>query len=76
MEFLADQLSAAGAISAPVYLLVLLAGVASALSPCFVPVLALFGGYIGGYTAGTAASPPRLTAAFTLGQALVWQWSA
>jgi cytochrome c-type biogenesis protein len=70
MEYVMQQLVAAGSISPFVYLLVLLAGVASALSPCFVPVLAMFGGYVGGYAKEANRQPTGMAIAFTLGQAL------
>ncbi len=70
MEFILAQLGAVGAISPLVYGLVLLGGIASALSPCFVPILTMFGGYIGGYAKDSSRHPAGMAAAFTLGQAL------
>ncbi len=70
MEYILERISAVGAISPLVYLLVLFGGVASALSPCFVPILTLFGGYIGGYAHDASKHPLRMAAAFTFGQAL------
>lgn len=74
MEWVMQQLLAVGAVSPLVYGLVLLAGVASALSPCFVPVLTLFAGYIGGYAQDPAKQPLRIAAAFTTGQVAVLAW--
>lgn len=70
MAYVMEQLSITSAISPLVYLLVLLGGLASALSPCFIPVLAMFGGYIGGYAQDQTRQPLRLAVAFTIGQAL------
>lgn len=70
MQFITEQLADAGAISLLVYVLVLLAGVVSALSPCFVPVLTMFGGYVTGYAKETTRQPLRMVAAFTGGQAV------
>jgi cytochrome c-type biogenesis protein len=65
-----EQLSVTSGISPFVYLLILFGGVASALSPCFVPVLTMFGGYIGGYAQDQTRQPLRMALAFTFGQAL------
>jgi len=70
MEYVMEQLSMAGGVSPVVYALVLLGGIASAVSPCFFPVLAMFGGYVGGYAQDPAKHPPRMALAFTIGQAL------
>lgn len=70
MDFVMEQLSATATISPLVYLLVLLGGTVSALSPCFVPVLTMFGGYVGGYVKDSARYPLRMSIAFTSGQAL------
>jgi cytochrome c-type biogenesis protein len=53
-----------------VYGLVLAAGIASALSPCYVPVLALFAGYVGGYAPQHKAGGIRLALPFVLGNAV------
>lgn len=71
MQYVIDQLNAAGTITPLVYALVLLGGIASALSPCFVPVLTMFGGYVGGYAKDSGKQPAGMAAAFTAGQALV-----
>lgn len=70
MQFVMDRLTDAGVISPLVYVLVLLGGVMSALSPCFVPVLTMFGGYVTGYARDTGKQPLRMAAAFTAGQAV------
>jgi cytochrome c-type biogenesis protein len=70
MDWIMQHLEVAGGISPLVYLLVLLSGAASALTPCFMPVLAMFGGYISGYARDSSVQAPRMALAFTLGQAL------
>jgi cytochrome c-type biogenesis protein len=70
MQFITERLADAGTISVLVYVMVLLAGVVSALSPCFLPVLTMFGGYVTGYTQETGREPLRMAAAFTGGQAV------
>ncbi len=64
-----DLLASATQLSPLVYVLVLAGGVASAISPCYVPVLAMFGGYIGGYARGDRAEGLRLALPFVLGNA-------
>ncbi len=46
MERIYDLMLSATQISPLIYALVLAGGMASALSPCYVPVLAMFGGYV------------------------------
>lgn len=46
------QLAAGGAPSPLAYALIFTGGIVSGASPCYVPVLALFAGYIGGYARG------------------------
>lgn len=70
MDFIMERLSAAATISPLVYIPVLLGGTVSAVSPCFVPILTMFGGYVGGYVRDSAGQPPRMAIAFTSGQAL------
>ncbi len=57
-------------ISPLVYALVLAGGIASAVSPCYVPVLAMFGGYIGGYARKGRSGGLRLAVPFVLGNAV------
>lgn len=56
-------------ISLWVYLLVTLGGVASAVSPCYVPVLTMFGGFVGGYAESNRGGGLRLATPFILGNA-------
>ncbi len=52
MQQLYEALGSTTQLSPWVYLLVMAGGVASAISPCYVPVLTMFGGYVGGYARG------------------------
>lgn len=70
MQLLFEALGAAKELSPWVYILVMLGGVASALSPCYVPVLAMFGGYVGGYAKRNKGGGLRLALPFLLGNAL------
>jgi cytochrome c-type biogenesis protein len=65
-----ELLTSATQLSPSVYLLVLAGGVVSALSPCYVPVLAMFGGYVGGYARQRSTRGLRLALPFVLGTAL------
>jgi cytochrome c-type biogenesis protein len=71
MEWLYGALGSAKQISPWVYLLVMAGGVASALSPCYMPVLTMFGGYVGGYAAETRTGGLRLAVPFVLGNAVI-----
>ncbi len=57
-------------ISPWVYALVLAGGIASAISPCYTPVLAMFGGYVGGYAQGNKGTGLLLALPFVLGNAV------
>jgi cytochrome c-type biogenesis protein len=70
MEWLYGALGSTTQISPWVYLLVMAGGVASALSPCYVPVLTMFGGYVGGYARGSKTEGLRLALPFILGNAI------
>lgn len=70
MQQLYEALGSATQFSPWVYLLVAAGGVASAISPCYVPVLTMFGGYVGGYTQATKTAGLRLTLPFILGNAV------
>jgi cytochrome c-type biogenesis protein len=65
-----ELLTSATQLSPSVYLLVLAGGIASALSPCYVPVLAMFAGYVGGYARERTAGGLRMALPFVLGNAL------
>lgn len=70
MQQLYEVLGSTAQISPWVYLLVMIGGVASAISPCYVPVLAMFGGYVGGYAPETKTGGLRLALPFILGNAV------
>ncbi len=53
-----------------VYSLVLAGGIASAISPCYTPVLAMSGGYVGGYAQGNKSTGLLLALPFVLGNAV------
>lgn len=70
MQQLYDGLQSATHLSPWVYFLVGAGGIASALSPCYVPVLTMFGGYVGGYARGSRTGGLRLALPFVLGNAV------
>ena len=70
MEQLYEALGSTTQLSPWVYLLVMTGGLASAISPCYTPVLAMFGGYIGGYAGETRTGGLRLAVPFVLGNAV------
>ena len=69
MQQLYDLLASTTQVSPWVYLLVVAGGIASAISPCYVPVLAMFGGYVGGYAQSKKTGGLRLAVPFILGNA-------
>ncbi len=69
MSSIYHLLASATQLSPWVYSLVLAGGTISAISPCYVPVLAMFGGYVGGYARGGRAGGLRLALPFVLGNA-------
>jgi len=70
MQQLYEALGSTTQISLWVYLLVTLGGVASAISPCYVPVLTMFGGYVGAYASTNKTGGFRLALLFVLGNAV------
>jgi cytochrome c-type biogenesis protein len=70
MNFIYEGLAGLDTISPYVYLLVLLGGALSALSVCFIPILVMFSGYIGGYAQEGERKALRMTSSFTLGMAI------
>lgn len=70
MLHLYEALGTATQISPWVYLLVAAGGLASGISPCFVPVLTMFGGYVGGYAEASKTAGVRLALPFVLGNAM------
>jgi len=67
MQQLYSVLQSTQQISPWVYALVLAGGIASAISPCYTPVLAMFGGYVGGYAQGNKGTGLLLALPFVLG---------
>jgi cytochrome c-type biogenesis protein len=65
-----ELLTSANQLSPSAYLLVLAGGIASALSPCYVPILAMFAGYVGGYARERRSAALRLALPFVLGTAV------
>jgi len=70
MQQLYEVLGSTTQLSPWVYLLVSLGGIASAISPCYVPVLTMFGGYVSGYAEGKKTGGLNLALPFVLGNAL------
>jgi cytochrome c-type biogenesis protein len=70
MEFIYEGLAGLETISAYVYLLVLLGGVASALSICYVPILVMFSSYMGGRAHEGVGKALRITTSFTIGMVI------
>jgi cytochrome c-type biogenesis protein len=70
MQHLFEVLGSAKELSPWIYALVALGGVASAISPCYVPVLTMFGGYVGGYAKENKGEGLRLALPFVLGNAV------
>jgi cytochrome c-type biogenesis protein len=70
MQQLYEALGSTTQLSPWVYLLVVTGGVASGISPCFVPVLTMFGGYVGGYARADGSGGLRLALPFVAGNAV------
>jgi len=70
VQQLYEVLGSSAQLSPWIYVLVVVGGVASAISPCYVPVLAMFGGYVGGYAPETKTGGLRLALPFILGNAV------
>jgi cytochrome c-type biogenesis protein len=67
MNFIYEGLAGLESISPYVYLLVLLGGVVSAISICYVPILVMFSGYMSGRAQEGTGKALRITTSFTLG---------
>lgn len=65
-----EALGSTTQISPWVYLLVAAGGIASGISPCFVPVLTMFGGYVGGYAQSSKTAGLGIALPFVLGNAI------
>lgn len=70
MQQLFEALASTTQLSPWIYFLVAAGGLASAISPCYVPVLAMFGGYVGGYAQASKTAGLRLALPFVLGNAV------
>ena len=70
MQQLYEALGSAKQLSPWVYFLVTVGGIASAISPCYVPVLTMFGGYVGGYAKENRTAGLGLALPFVLGNAV------
>jgi cytochrome c-type biogenesis protein len=70
MQQLYEAIGSTTQLSRWVYLLVMTGGIASAISPCYVPVLTMFGGYVGGYAQRERSSSLVLAILFVLGNAV------
>lgn len=70
IQQLYEALGSTTQISPWVYLLVAAGGVASGISPCFVPVLTMFGGYVGGYAQASKGAGLKLALPFVSGNAM------
>lgn len=70
MQQLYSVLQSTQQISPWVYALVLAGGIASAISPCYTPVLVMLGGYVGGYAQGNKGTGLLLAVPFVLGNAV------
>ena len=67
MQQILDALASTNHLSGWVYSLVFAGGVASAISPCYLPVLTMFGGYVGGFARGKNDAGVALSIPFVLG---------
>jgi cytochrome c-type biogenesis protein len=67
MNFIYEGLAGLETISPYVYLLVLLGGIASALSVCYIPILIMFSGYMSGKAKEGTGKALTISFGFTLG---------
>jgi cytochrome c-type biogenesis protein len=67
MEFIYEGLAGLETISPYVYLLVLLGGVVSAVSICYVPILVMFSGFTSGHAREGVGKALGMTTSFTIG---------
>lgn len=65
--YVLKSLASLGGLSAFTYVLVFLGGVASALSPCYSPILIMFGAYTGGYAGGRKTAALSIAVPFIAG---------
>jgi cytochrome c-type biogenesis protein len=67
LNYIYEQLAGLEAVSPFSYVLVLLGGILSAVSICYVPILVMFSGYMGKHAEGGTGKALRITAGFTVG---------
>ncbi|MDC3412947.1 cytochrome c biogenesis CcdA family protein [Terrihalobacillus insolitus] len=67
MEFIYEGLAGLESINFFVYFLVLMGGVLSAISICYIPILIMFGGYMGKHSNEGKGKALRITWSFVLG---------
>lgn len=67
MEFIYEGLAGLESVSVFVYLLVLLGGILSAISVCYIPILIMFGGYMGKHSNEGKGKALRITWSFVFG---------
>jgi cytochrome c-type biogenesis protein len=67
MEFIYEGLAGLESINFFVYFLVLMGGVLSAISVCYIPILIMFGGYMGKHSSEGNGKTLRITWSFVLG---------
>lgn len=67
MNTIYEQLAGLEAVSPFSYLLVLLGGILSAVSICYVPILVMFSGYMGKHAEEGTGRALRITVGFTIG---------
>jgi cytochrome c-type biogenesis protein len=67
MEFIYEGLAGLESVSIYIYLLVLFGGVISAVSVCYIPILIMFGSYMGGHANEGQGKALRITWSFVFG---------
>jgi cytochrome c-type biogenesis protein len=70
MDFIYQDLAGLEVANLYVYLLVLLGGMISAVSVCYIPILVMFGGYMGKHANEGQGKALRITWSFVLGMML------
>jgi cytochrome c-type biogenesis protein len=70
VDFVYSQLIGIESITLVVYLAVLLAGIFSAVSPCYIPILVFYNGFISAYAKENRKKAILMTLVFVLGMAI------
>ncbi|MFZ3579077.1 cytochrome c biogenesis CcdA family protein [Virgibacillus sp. DJP39] len=70
MEFIYEGLAGLESVGIFVYFLVLIGGILSAISVCYIPILIMFGGYMGKHSNEGKGKTLRITWGFVLGMML------